>query len=54
VNERLGTAFREAAKQVGVTVSLHVVPADEFDAESARITGKVLFEDSRSAAPAAQ
>jgi peptide/nickel transport system substrate-binding protein len=40
MNERLGTAFRDAAKQVGVTVSLRVVPADKFDAE---MEGKIAF-----------
>jgi peptide/nickel transport system substrate-binding protein len=38
--ERLGTAFRDAAKQIGVTVSLRVVPGDKFDTE---IEGKAPF-----------
>ncbi len=38
--ERLGTAFRDAAKQIGVTVSLRIVPGDKFDAE---MEGKVPF-----------
>jgi peptide/nickel transport system substrate-binding protein len=38
--ERMGTAFRDAAKQVGVTVSLRVVPGDKFDAE---MEGKIAF-----------
>jgi peptide/nickel transport system substrate-binding protein len=38
--ERLATAFRDAAKQVGVTVQLRVVPPDKFDAE---MEGKVPF-----------
>ncbi|HEY2618832.1 MAG TPA: ABC transporter substrate-binding protein [Acetobacteraceae bacterium] len=38
--ERLGTAFRDAAKQIGVTVSLRIVPGDKFDAE---MEGKVAF-----------
>ena len=38
--ERLGTAFRDAAKQIGVTVSLRIVPGDKFDAE---MEGKIAF-----------
>jgi peptide/nickel transport system substrate-binding protein len=38
--ERLATAFRDVAKQVGVTVSLHSVPPDKFFAE---MEGKVPF-----------
>jgi peptide/nickel transport system substrate-binding protein len=38
--ERLGEAFRDAAKQLGVTVSLRTVPGDKFDAE---MEGKVAF-----------
>src|SRR5277367_1171645 len=38
--ERLGTAFRDAAKQIGVTVSLRLVPGDKFDAE---MEGKIAF-----------
>jgi peptide/nickel transport system substrate-binding protein len=38
--ERLGVAFRDAAKEVGVTVSLRVVPQDKFFAE---MEGKVPF-----------
>ena len=38
--ERLATAFRDAAKQVGVNVELRVVPPDKFDAE---MEGKVPF-----------
>jgi peptide/nickel transport system substrate-binding protein len=38
--ERLATAFRDVAKQVGVTVSLHMVPPDKFFAE---MEGKVPF-----------
>jgi peptide/nickel transport system substrate-binding protein len=38
--ERLGTAFRDAAKQVGITVELRVIPQDKFFAE---MEGKVPF-----------
>jgi peptide/nickel transport system substrate-binding protein len=38
--ERLATAFRDTAKQVGITVQLHVAPQDKFFAE---MEGKVLF-----------
>jgi peptide/nickel transport system substrate-binding protein len=38
--ERLGTAFRDAAKQVGINVQLRVVPPDKFFAE---MEGKVRF-----------
>jgi len=38
--ERLGVAFRDAAKEVGVKVSLRVVPQDKFFAE---MEGKVPF-----------
>ena len=38
--ERLGTAFRDAAKAVGITVSLRIVPQDKFFAE---MEGKVPF-----------
>jgi peptide/nickel transport system substrate-binding protein len=38
--ERLGTVFRDAAKQIGVTVSLRIVPGDKFDAE---MEGKIPF-----------
>jgi peptide/nickel transport system substrate-binding protein len=40
VNERLATAFRDAAKQAGVTVSLRVVQEDKFDSE---MEGKIAF-----------
>jgi peptide/nickel transport system substrate-binding protein len=38
--ERLGVAFRDAAKQAGVSVSLRVVPQDKFIGE---LEGKVPF-----------
>jgi peptide/nickel transport system substrate-binding protein len=38
--ERLATAFRDAAKQVGITVTLRVIPPDKFFAE---MEGKVPF-----------
>jgi peptide/nickel transport system substrate-binding protein len=38
--ERLATAFRDVAKQVGITVELRVVPQDKFFAE---MEGKVRF-----------
>jgi peptide/nickel transport system substrate-binding protein len=38
--ERLATAFRDAAKQAGINVSLRIVPPDKFFAE---MEGKVLF-----------
>ncbi len=38
--ERLGTAFRDAAKQVGIKVELRVIPQDKFFAE---MEGKVPF-----------
>jgi peptide/nickel transport system substrate-binding protein len=38
--ERLATAFRDAAKQAGVNVQLHIAPPDKFFAE---MEGKVLF-----------
>ena len=40
INERLGTAFRDAAKLAGVTVTLRVVPEDKFYAE---MEGKIAF-----------
>jgi peptide/nickel transport system substrate-binding protein len=38
--ERIATTFRDVAKQVGVTVSLHMVPPDKFFSE---MEGKVPF-----------
>ena len=38
--ERLATAFRDTAKQLGITVSLRIVPPDKFFAE---MEGKVPF-----------
>jgi peptide/nickel transport system substrate-binding protein len=38
--ERLATAFRDAAKQAGINVSLRLAPPDKFFAE---MEGKVLF-----------
>jgi peptide/nickel transport system substrate-binding protein len=38
--ERLATAFRDAAKQVGINVQLRIVPPDKFFAE---MEGKVRF-----------
>jgi peptide/nickel transport system substrate-binding protein len=38
--ERLATAFRDAAKQAGINVSLRIAPPDKFFAE---MEGKVLF-----------
>jgi peptide/nickel transport system substrate-binding protein len=38
--ERLATAFRDVAKQVGINVQLRLVPPDKFFAE---MEGKVLF-----------
>ena len=38
--ERLATAFRDAAKQVGIVVTLRIVPQDKFFAE---MEGKVPF-----------
>ena len=47
--ERLATAFRDTAKQAGVTVSLRVVPQDKFFAE---MEGKFpSMSTSSSAAP---
>ncbi len=40
VNERLATAFRDAAKQVGITVSLRMAQEDKFDSE---MEGKIAF-----------
>jgi peptide/nickel transport system substrate-binding protein len=38
--ERLATAFRDTAKQVGITVQLRIAPQDKFFAE---MEGKVMF-----------
>ena len=38
--ERLGVAFRDAAKQLGVKVTLRIVPGDKFDTE---MEGKIPF-----------
>jgi peptide/nickel transport system substrate-binding protein len=38
--ERLATVFRDSAKQAGIIVQIHIVPADKYFAE---MEGKVLF-----------
>jgi peptide/nickel transport system substrate-binding protein len=40
MNERLATAFRDAAKLVGITVSLHMAQEDKFDSE---MEGKIAL-----------
>jgi peptide/nickel transport system substrate-binding protein len=40
--ERLATAFRDVAKQVGITVNLGIIPQDKFFAEM-ELTNPLIF-----------